>query len=440
MFSHTSRRIVTLFASAYVLSFIDRQILALLIEPVKADLHLTDFQFALLNGFAFALLYSLLGLPLAALSDRYRRPPIIVTGIVVWSLATIGCGFSQNFWQLFLCRMVVGIGEAALVPAVYSYLADVVPAERLGRTLALFSLGSFIGAGLAFLFGGTLIAALHTMPHGEALAPWKLCFIAVGVPGVPLACLIGLTVREIPARHVRAMVAGRGAAVKYFMKYPAFFLMHFVGYALTAVTLFAILGWTPALLGRDRHLSHQATGMIMGCIIIICGVGGAYGSGRLIDFLAKQGFRDAPVRVGMLSPVLTPVFFLGSIFLPGNALCIICMALAFVFAAFPMAPSAVTLQQVVPRNLRARFSSVLLLCNALIGLSGGSMLIGYLDDHIFTHTSGVRLSLAVVIGGASVLAAALIVMSGLFLEGPLAAATAADRGDSHSPLLQREKM
>lgn len=136
-----------LFAFAYVLSFVDRQILALLIGPVKADLGLSDFQFALLNGLAFALLYSILGLPIASLSDRVRRPPIIVAGIIIWSMATIGCGFSQNFWQLFLSRMFVGIGEAALVPAVYSFLADIMPLRTS------WSHTSFIFSGVIHWFG-----------------------------------------------------------------------------------------------------------------------------------------------------------------------------------------------------------------------------------------------------------------------------------------------
>lgn len=397
-----------LFAFAYVLSFVDRQILALLIGPVKADLGLSDFQFALLNGLAFALLYSILGLPIASLSDRVPRPPIIVAGIIIWSMATIGCGFSQNFWQLFLSRMFVGIGEAALVPAVYSFLADIVPSERLGRTLALFSLGSFIGSGLAFLCGGILIALLHENGAWHGVATWKLCFMIVGLPGLPLALLIICCIKEPGPRPVATTRSGVAASFQYFLSRWRFFTLHFLGYSATAIILFSLMSWTPALLMRDRHFSRETVGVVMGIIAILCGCGGAYTSGRLIDALFMRGNTDAAARVGICGALAVPLFFLPSLYVGNTVICVILLAFAFFFASFPMPPSALVVQQNVPKIMRAQFSAVLLFCNALIGLSGGSMLIGYLDDHVFTVANGITSSLAVVTTGAALVGAAFI--------------------------------
>ncbi|WP_367161143.1 MFS transporter (plasmid) [Kozakia baliensis] len=410
----SARSIVAFFASAYVLSFVDRQILSLLITPIKTQLALSDLQFALLNGLAFALLYSFLGLPIAALSDRMARPPIIVAGIVIWSIATIACGFSQNFSELFLARMGVGVGEAALVPAVYSFLADIVSRDRLGRTLALFSLGSFIGAGIAFLCGGALIGLLHDARTWHGIEPWKLCFIAVGLPGLPLAGLIACLVREPQHRTFSRSCAEYGAAWSFFKTQPTFYTLHFLGYAATAILLFSILSWMPAFFLRDRHFSHRTVGDIMGVVAIVCGCAGAYTSGRLIDALGTRGIAHPAARVGISGTLAAATLLVMAIVVPSNTLCIILFAGAFFFAAFPMPPSAIVLQQTVPKALRAQFSAVLLLCNALIGLSAGSMLIGFLDDHAFRQNTGIASSLIVVAGSSGFIAALLIYASTKF--------------------------
>ncbi|KXV47115.1 MFS transporter [Gluconobacter albidus] len=400
------RGIIALFASAYVLSFVDRQILALLVGPIKTALLLSDFQFALLNGLAFSLLYSILGLPIAALSDRIARPPIIVAGIIIWSVATISCGFAQNFWQLFICRMAVGVGEAALVPAVYSFLADIVTPYKLGQTLALFSLGSFIGAGIAFLFGGMLIGLLHTTHEWHGIIAWKLCFVCVGLPGLPLALLIALTVRESGRRHASFQKEDTSSetAWGFFRLHWKFFTCHFLGYSSTAIILFSLLSWMPALFLRYRHFSHQSVGEIMGLTAIFCGCAGAYVSGRLIDFLGRRNHPFPAATMGITGALSAPALLWGSIASPNIPFGIMLFAMSFFCAALPMPPSAIVLQQSVPKTVRSQFSAVLLFCNALIGLSGGSMLVGYLDDHV----AGVAISLPLVTCGGGLLAALLL--------------------------------
>jgi MFS family permease len=174
---------------AYVLSFVDRQIIALLIEPIQADLQITDTQFSLLTGLAFSLFYATMGLPIARWADVGSRPFIIAAGIVVWSFATAVCGLTRTYWQLFLARMGVGVGEAALSPAAYSIISDSFPKSKLGLAMGVYSIGVFLGSGLAFLVGGTVIEIVEsygglTLPFIGDIKPWQATFFLVGLPGI----------------------------------------------------------------------------------------------------------------------------------------------------------------------------------------------------------------------------------------------------------------
>lgn len=205
--------VVLLCMLAYIFSFIDRQILALMIEPIKADLNLTDTQFSLLHGLAFSLFYAFMGLPLAYIADRFSRPKLISIGIIFWSLATAFCGLSKNFVQLFLSRMGVGIGEAALSPAAYSMFSDMFSKEKLGRAVAVYSIGSFVGGGIAFLVGGYVIGLLKDtslidVPFFGMLKAWQMAFIIVGLPGIFIGLLFILTVKEPKRKGQRLNAQG----------------------------------------------------------------------------------------------------------------------------------------------------------------------------------------------------------------------------------------
>ncbi|HET7333870.1 MAG TPA: MFS transporter, partial [Rhizomicrobium sp.] len=185
---------------AYTLSFLDRTLLSLLIAPVKQDLGLSDTGISLLLGFAFALLYTVVGVPLGYLADRTNRRRLIITGIVFWSTMTALCGLAKNFWSLFAARIGVGIGEATLTPAAYSILSDSFPRKRLGRVMAIYSVGLPLGSGLALGLGGVLIDWITSLgpvalPFLGVLAPWRLSFIFVGVSGLAVVLLM-LSVRE----------------------------------------------------------------------------------------------------------------------------------------------------------------------------------------------------------------------------------------------------
>ncbi|HBG82378.1 MAG TPA: MFS transporter, partial [Acinetobacter radioresistens] len=212
--------VVLLCMLAYIFSFIDRQILALMIEPIKADLNLTDTQFSLLHGLAFSLFYAFMGLPLAYIADRFSRPKLISIGIIFWSLATAFCGLSKNFVQLFLSRMGVGIGEAALSPAAYSMFSDMFSKEKLGRAVAVYSIGSFVGGGIAFLVGGYVIGLLKDtslidVPFFGMLKAWQMAFIIVGLPGIFIGLLFILTVKEPKRKGQRLNAQGEVEKVSF---------------------------------------------------------------------------------------------------------------------------------------------------------------------------------------------------------------------------------
>lgn len=238
---------------AYIFSFVDRQILALMIEPIKHDLQLSDTQFSLLHGLAFSLFYAFMGIPIALLADRYSRPKIIAIGVAFWSLATAACGLSRNFAQMFLARIGVGVGEAALSPATYSMLSDMFPREKLGRAVGVYSIGSFIGGGMAFLIGGYVIDLLKsvdtvTLPWVGAMRPWQVTFFIVGLPGLLIALLILLTVRDPQRLGLRRNASGQVQkpamkdTFRFLGRHRRTFFCHYLGFSFYAMALFALLG------------------------------------------------------------------------------------------------------------------------------------------------------------------------------------------------------
>ena len=189
---------------AYVLSFIDRQILNLLVAPIRRDLMISDTQMSLLMGLSFALFYTVCGIPLGRMADTRSRRGLIAIGILFWSAATAACGMARLYWQFLLCRIGVGVGEAALSPAAYSLIADSFPAERRATAISVYSMGVYLGSGLAFLFGGLVIKLASAqgdvlLPVFGEVRPWQLIFLALGAAGV-LFTLLMLAVKE-PARR-----------------------------------------------------------------------------------------------------------------------------------------------------------------------------------------------------------------------------------------------
>jgi MFS family permease len=407
--------VVALCTLAFVLSYADRQVLALLVQPIERDLGLSDTQFGLLQGLAFTLFYAVAGIPIASAADRVSRPAIVAAGIAVWSAATVACGFARNFTELLLARMMVGAGEATLSPATYALIADLFPRERQGRATAVYSLGSFFGAGIAFLVGGAAIAALEA--HGavtigaRALQPWQLVLVFVGAPGLLLAAIFALTVRD-PRRHGHAAQPGWGAVLHFLVAERRIFVPHLAGYSFAAMALFAFLAWSPAYLMRVHALPAHETGLWLGALALTCSAGGVLVSGWLLDRRSVRGDNGAPFRVGMFGAAGVVPASLLLAFAGSKPASLAALALALFFASFPMPPSAAVIQRAVPPPMRARVGAVFLFCNSFLGLAAGALLIGLLNDRVFGGPVAIGLSLPLVTGCAG-LAALLLLRAGI---------------------------
>jgi MFS family permease len=400
---------------AYTLSYIDRQILSMLVGPIKADLGISDTQIGLLQGFAFAVFYTFVGIPMGRLADRGDRRRIIAWGIFFWSIATAACGLAKNFWQLFLARVGVGVGEAALSPAAYSMLADYFPPHQRGRALGVYSMGVYLGIGLAAIIGGAVVAGLGERPPlqvplvGE-LAAWHVAFLVVGLPGVVLALWVR-TLRE-PAR--RGLAAGAPAQVPlaevmgFLRAHWTLFGGHFVGFSLLALAFNAVAFWMPPYLQRVHGMSPGEFGTPFGLILAVAGAAGIYGGGALADLLRRRGFADAELWPGIASALaIWPLGVLTT--QAGDGWTALAWFAAFMFASsFPFAAAASGLQAVSPNRLRGQVSALYLFAINLAGIGLGSFLTGFVNDYVYADEARVGDSLTWIVTVAAPLSALLL--------------------------------
>jgi len=403
--------IVSLCMLAYIFSFIDRQVITLLIEPIRADLQISDTQFSLLHGLAFAILYAIAGIPIARMADSRSRPVIISVGIFVWSLATATCGMAKNFPQLFLSRMAVGVGEAALSPAAYSMITDSFPKSKLGLALGVYSSGSFLGGGLAFIIGGTAISLVEqwgsqTFPIIGVVKPWQMTFFMVGLPGILVALLFFFTVRDPQRKGVDAG-ASQGYRFKDVLAYIGghrrTFASHYIGFGLLSLSLFALMNWAPAYFLRKYALSMREVGLYLGMVVLIGNSLGVLASGWLTDYFSRRGYLDAPLRAGMIGGlgVVIPAALFSQVSGFGGSLTL--LAVALFFASFPLATSAAALQLMAPNRMRAQATALFFLFMNLFGITGGSTLVALCTDYLFKNEAlvGYSMSLISVLGAIS---------------------------------------
>ena len=404
---------VAVLTLAYILSFIDRQILSLLVVPIRRDLHISDTQMSLLMGLSFALFYSLFGFPLGRLADSRSRRNIITYGIIAWSVCTAGCGVASSYTRLFLMRVGVGVGEAALSPPAYSMLSDYFAAHRRALALSVYALGIFLGSGVAMILGGVVVTYTSTgnritLPViGLPIFPWQLTFFLVGIPGLMIAALVR-TVRE-PQRRER-MGAGSPpirATMVYMLKHRATFGCHHFAAAMMSVVMYGSLAWVPTFLIRTYGLSANRAGLGFGLEVAICSSLGILSGGWLCDRLARRGYYDAHFRVGLIMSLLNLLPALLFPLMHSAAWAFVLMAPFTFFMAtiYGVAPAA--LQQVVPNEMRGQVSAMYLFVVNIVGLAAGPTAIALFTDHVFHSDNSIRYSLLVVFAGAYAVAALL---------------------------------
>ena len=397
--------VVLLLALCYVISFLDRQILALMIEPIKRDLQLSDTQISLLAGFAFALVHVALLVPLGRLADSGNRRNIIVIGLISWSLFTAACGAARNFLILLICRMGVGAGEATLVPASYSLIPDYFSRRNLHKAMALFVIGAPLGSGLALVVGGELIMMVERsiMPHippSYDFKPWQVVFFLIGAIGIPIACLL-LLIRE-PARKDILLQKNDAAspsfrqALRFVESKKLYFLPMIIGLSLLNLTYYASLTWLPTLFIRHHEWSADTVGFELGIAVLLAGVAGPFGSMAIVRFFQSRGHQDACLRAFIASTVLaiictslTPI-----VADPDVALL---LAAPLVFAMFYSAALVPPLIQLVtPNQYRAQISGLCMMIFNMVGLGLGPTAVALITDYGFGRDDALHLSMALV--------------------------------------------
>jgi MFS family permease len=393
---------VFLLTLVYVFSFIDRYILSLLIEPIKADLDLSDTQVSLLLGPAFALFYTTLGVPLGWLSDRARRTWIIGVGVAVWSLATAASGIAKSFAQLFIARITVGVGEATLSPCALPIIADSFPPEKRGKPIAVYAAALSIGAGLAYIAGASVIIWSKTvdtisLPLLGEVAPWQVAFIAVGLPGLFVAILC-LALRE-PARQERVgLTENQNAGLRDATRYIWANKRAYTGFVLIVGVMLIVSYsqfWLPAMFQRTWGWEGEKFGLYYGIGMLAIGPLTVNIAGWLSDRMTAQGKADAPVRIIIWGALLmVPTAAIGPL-MPTAELAFSVFMLNLVSLAMISAVAPTALMNITPGEIRGQVTAIYFLVVSVAGLFLGPMTVGLLNDN-FMGEAGVRYSVALV--------------------------------------------
>ncbi len=380
--------VVVLLTLVHIVAYVDRYLLSLLIEPIKATLVLTDFQIGLLIGPAFVFFFVVLGLPLGWLADRKSRRTILAVGIALWSVMTAACGMARSFGTLFLARIGVGIGEASAAPCTASLISDYFPPAIRPRAIGLWMTGAPVGAGSTYLLGGAVVAMISASPPlvlpgiGELYA-WQTAFLVVGVPGVVLALLVRLTVRE-PARHERLQQTGSEAptirdALGYFLTHRRSYGSVFVGIiGITAIGASSF--WAPALFERTWGWGVAKTGLAIGTVLLTTGLFGANFGGWLAARWTARGRPHGPyltVFIGAL--IVFPAFVLFPLMPTGEA-AVAVLFLGFIGMSITSGTSPSSIIAITPSELRGQMTALFWMVINLFGALVGPPMVGAITD------------------------------------------------------------
>jgi MFS family permease len=399
--------VVILLFVASIVSFLDRQIIAIMVSDIKVDLGLSDFEIGLLQGPPFGIFYALMSVPIALAADQLNRRNIIAIGITFWSLATAACGLAGNFVQLFLARISVGVGEATLSPSAYSMISDYFPKNRLALAMGVFTMGNLTGIGLALVLGSALLAAIHALgptdlPLLGTLRPWQLAFIAVGLPGLVLAVLMA-TIRE-PIRRGRLAGDKPAGGKAQLVAFGNFMLDHrrTFGYLIVSFTIlvmiaYANFGWVVQYMVRDFGISQTEAGMGYGVVVLIFGTSGAFFGGWLSSRLTRAGYADGPMRASLICTApLAPFAALAFLAAPDETWALILLAPCQFLGAVPAGLAGTAMLSITPNEMRAKIASVYLFCSSIVGISLGTTLVGLLTTYIFENEAMLGEALAVI--------------------------------------------
>lgn len=394
--------VVAVLFAAYAFSAIDSRVLTLLVEDIKKSLGLSDFEISLLQGFAFALLYSVAALPIGRYVDNAKkRTPIIIVGVLIWSAMTMACGLARSFGGLFFTRVGVGVGEATLSPSAYSLISDYFEKQRRALAISFYAIGYPIGGGLALIIGGILLGYFTRRGPTDlgifgTLEPWQMVFVAVGAPGIIIAALIA-TIRE-PARQE---TAGLGQTLP--IREVITFLRErwkLYGMLIGVTSLSGLLSigtslWYPTFLMRTYGLSVGQVGLYYGLLMLVCGTLGTLGGGWLSGVLIRRGRSDANLRIMLYATVMKAVPLVVGPLMPTAALALAFMAVGTLVGMASQGVVLTAIQDVTPNRLRGQVTALTLLTVNLIGLGLGSSLIAAITDFGFGDEGALRYAISI---------------------------------------------
>ena len=369
----------------YIFNFIDRQILAILLQPIKEDLKISDTALGFLTGFAFALFYTFAGLPLARVADRWVRRSLIAISLAMWSIMTAVSGLARGFTDLALARIGVGIGEAGATPPAHSLIADYFPPEKRATAFAIYASGIYVGVGIGFFVGGWI-----NDNYG-----WRTAFYVVGLPGVLMALLVRLTVRE----PLRGMSETRTTPTKqytirevwrFFVAVPAGRNVSLAG-AFHAFVGYGLGAWIPAFFVRLHGMTPGSLGRWLSWITATGGLVGAFAGGWIADRWARSNPRARPY-IGMIGASLSIVPLVVTLLVTDTQLALLFLLPYNIFTTLWLGPTVAIIQELVPPSMRSMASAVFLFIVTIIGLGAGPQVVGILNDWIGTREA-IRYSL-----------------------------------------------
>lgn len=380
---------IFIFMIALMFNYLDRQLMTLLITPIKADFGLSDTQIGLMTGFAFTVFYVLAGIPMARFIDRGPRKWIVASAIAFWSLMTIACGLARSFWQILLARMLVGVGESCNAPGTYSMTSDIFPRDKLAKPISVIGIGQTAGSGMALLVGGLLIGWLttigpQTFPVVGTLKPWQMTVVLVGLPGVFWALLLLATVPEPPRRASAGdATPGFGETVGYLWRRKDAFGPMFLANGIKAMLSLGLTVWAPVFFERKFGYAPGEPGPILGIMALILSPIGLLLGGWWAERMTASGRKDANMRV---------VFLVTIPLIPAAILLPLVGQVEFAFAlvgaslflgSFGSGPANAAIQAVTPGRMRGTTTAIYIAIYNVIGYGLGPLGVGWLNDHVY---------------------------------------------------------
>jgi MFS family permease len=389
----------------YVFAFLDRQVIAMMVDPIRKSLGIDNLQVSYLMGLSFALFYAAGGLPMGWLVDRFPRRWVLYLGVTAWGLAQASCGLAATFTQLFAARLFVGVGESCLMPAAHSMISDTVPRNRLAVAISIYSMGAVVGAGISNILGGALVSSMFqhtsfTLPILGETHPWQVVFLATGLPGLAVAWLIWL-VKE-PARGTSPAAdpaRTRRSMWPFVARHWRLWVCFVMVFGVMNVAYGALLFWQPAYFSRYFHWTAAQYGLALGLISAIAGAAGMFFSGTVVDRMFARGVKDAHLRYYMWALIISTPFVIVALLSPNVWIYLGLIWIAQFATVNFLGFASAAVQLTTPSELRGRMSALFTtVIVSLLGAGLGSSLPAWLAKSVIHNEVRLGYALALTIG------------------------------------------